>query len=118
MGVREWFLVVFSYSGGVRVVARSPDRATPADRRSPEPQGDLRSGRAARSGGRAITGVVPSVPARDCSVGGEWRTAIPPEEGRRPERAGAAPSEGGSHEPVADERGGEGHEAGQVAVGG
>jgi uncharacterized membrane protein YbhN (UPF0104 family) len=41
---------------GSAVVARSPDRATPADRRSPEGAGDLRSGPVARSGDRATTG--------------------------------------------------------------
>jgi ATP-dependent Lhr-like helicase len=39
------------------VVARSPDRATDADRRSPEAPGDLRSEAVARSGDRATTGL-------------------------------------------------------------
>src|SRR5262249_35919327 len=37
------------------VVARSPDRATAPDRRSPEARGDLRSEDVARSGDRATT---------------------------------------------------------------
>src|SRR5262245_64186157 len=37
------------------VVARSPDRATSTDRRSPVSAGDLRSGPVARSGDRATT---------------------------------------------------------------
>src|SRR5579872_2816722 len=38
------------------VVARSPDRATEPDRRSPRASGDLRSAKVARSGDRATTG--------------------------------------------------------------
>jgi ribosomal protein S1/tRNA A-37 threonylcarbamoyl transferase component Bud32 len=60
------------------VVARSPDRAAPRDRRSPEAQGDLRSGPVARSGDRATT-------RRPAEVSGLWRyvddaTASAPEE--------------------------------------
>jgi len=45
------------HSTAARVVARSPDRATAFDRRSPRPTfpGDLRSHRVARSGDRATT---------------------------------------------------------------
>src|SRR5579872_4092501 len=45
----------YSVESALVVVARSPDRATPPDRRSPAVRGDLRSAQVARSGDRATT---------------------------------------------------------------